>query len=104
MVLPTGVSIVGLAGLCRLDPQTGLPMYQINLIDDIDEPPPNMNPFVDTNNVFMIRSENRRPALEYPVMYNGKQQQETDVVLVEVNQSGSTPCYGGGNAAGCGGT
>jgi hypothetical protein len=102
MVLPSGFAIVGLAGLCRVDPQTGLPMYSINLIDDIDEPPPNMNPYLDTNSVFMIRSECRRPTLTYPVMNAGKPRQTTNVALVEVNQAGATSCYGPGNAAGCG--
>jgi hypothetical protein len=104
LVLPNGQPITGLAGLCRLDPLTGLPMYRINLVDDIDEPPPTPNPFQDQNNVFMIRSECARPTLEYPVRLNGNQQQDTDVALVEVNQSGLAGCYGGGTPAGCGGT
>jgi hypothetical protein len=100
--LSTGIVINGLANMCRIDPQTGLPIYSITLVDDIDEPPPNANPFVDKNNVFMIRSECRRANLEYQVSKNGQPQQDTDVAIVEVNQSGSTPCYGPGSGAGCG--
>jgi hypothetical protein len=104
IILPSGLPVVGLAGLCRLDPQTGQPMYSINLIDDIDEAPPNMNPFVDTNSVFMIRAESRRPGMNFSVSAGGTKQVTTEVSAVEVNQAGSTPCYGGGNPAGCGGT
>ena len=101
--LPSGLAITGLAGVCRPDPQTGTPMYRINLVDDMDEPPPNANPFQDQNNVFMIRAECVRPSMEVQVTANGTRRQDTDVVLVEVNQSGLASCYGPGNPAGCGG-
>src|SRR5450432_778422 len=103
LALPSGLIITGLAAICRIDPQTGGPMYHINLVDDMDEPPPNANPFQDQNNVFMIRAECARPSMDVQVTVNGTARQDTDVAVVEVNQSGSTPCYGPGTAAGCGG-
>jgi hypothetical protein len=105
VTLPSGLLVTSLAGLCRTDP-AGNPMYSINLIDDIDEAPPNMNPFKDGNNVFMIRSECKVPALSYKAnsgLSNNKLEQIADVAVVEVNQAGSTPCYGVGGLAGCGG-
>ena len=104
LALPGGLNITGLAGLCRLDPQTGAPMYRINLVDDIDEPPPTANPFQDQNNVFMIRAECQRPSMEFQIAANGTSRQTTDVAIVEVNQSGLSGCYGSGNPAGCGGS
>jgi hypothetical protein len=100
--LPGVGVITGLAALCRLDPQTGAPMYRINLIDDIDEPPPTPNPFLDTDNVFLVRAECIRPALEFKVQQNGATVQTTDVAMVEINQAGGPGCFGPGNAAGCG--
>jgi hypothetical protein len=94
----------GLSGLCRPDPTSpdGW-MYQINLIDDIDEQPPNIDPFRDTNNVFFLRAEClSQNAILRPT--NGLQQ--GDVAMVEVNQSGASSCYGmtgSANPAGCGG-
>ncbi len=104
ITLTSGRKISGLANLCRIDPTTGNPMYRINLIDDIDEPPPNANPFVDQDNVFLIRAECVRPSLEYKVQRAGASQQTTDVALVEVNQAGGAGCYSGpGGPGGCGG-
>jgi hypothetical protein len=97
-------AVAGLFGLCRADPTSpdGW-MYQINLIDDIDEQPPNIDPFHDTNNVFFLRAECLSgSALLRPS--NGVQQ--TDVAMIEVNQSAASSCYGmtgSANPAGCGG-
>jgi hypothetical protein len=96
--------IAGLHDLCRADPSspTGW-MYQINLIDDIDEQPPKTDPFHDTNNVFFLRAECLSGAA---VLRPASGLQQTDVAMVEVNQSGASNCYGmtgSANPAGCGG-
>ncbi len=96
------------AVVCRTDPSTGLPLYRLNLIDDIDEPTGSkIDPFTDHNNVFLLRSEclastsvNKKNNLTYQ-----------NVAMIEVNQAGASSCYGnsagpsasGSNSAGCGG-
>jgi hypothetical protein len=101
-LLPTGRAISGLSTLCRVDPQTGAPMYRINLIDDIDEAPPVPNPFQDKNNVFILRAECIRPSLEYSKQLAGTPTEMTNVALIEINQAGGTGCYGPGGLGGCG--
>ena len=104
VTVPGPPAVAGLAGLCRPDPNSpdGL-KYQINLIDDIDEQPPNVDPFHDTNNVFFLRAECLSGAA---VLRPASGLQQTDVAMVEVNQSGASNCYGmtgSANPAGCGG-
>ena len=46
-----------LGGICRTD-AAGNPLYRINLVDDIDEPPTAaINPWQDLDEVFLIRAE-----------------------------------------------
>ena len=97
-------AVAGLINLCRVDATspTGF-MYQINLIDDIDEQPPNIDPFHDTNNVFFMRAECLSGT---SVLRPSNGLQQADVAMVEVNQSAAASCYGmsgGANPAGCGG-
>jgi hypothetical protein len=104
VAVPGPPAVAGLSGLCRPDPNSpGSNMYQINLIDDIDEQPPGTDPFHDTNNVFFLRAEClAQSSVQRPS--NGLQQ--NDVAMVEVNQSGASNCYGmtgSSNMAGCGG-
>jgi ribosome-associated protein len=102
VTVPGPPAIAGLSGLCRTDPSSGLPMYQINLIDDIDEQPPNIDPFHDTNNVFFLRAE---CLANSSVLRPNSGLQQSDVAMVEVNQSAASSCYGmqsGANPAGCG--
>jgi hypothetical protein len=104
VLLSSGKKITGLLALCRIDPVTGTSMYRINLIDDIDENPPTPNPFQDKNNVFLVRSECKRPSMEHTAAHNGVPTQITQVAIVEVNQAGLAGCYGNNiNPAGCGG-
>jgi len=103
-LVPGPPAVTGLVNLCRADPTspTGW-MYQINLIDDIDEQPPGIDPFSDTNNVFFLRAECLAGAAQLRPQSG---LQTTDVAMVEVNQSGASNCYGmsgSANAAGCGG-
>ncbi len=104
VAVPGPPAVAGLFGLCRPDPTSpdGW-MYQINLIDDIDETPPNIDPFHDTNNVFFLRAECLSGASQVRPS-NGLQQ--SDVAMIEVNQSAASSCYGmtgSANPAGCGG-
>jgi len=104
-------NVPGLKGLCRIDPNATCAAppcaaYRINLVDDVDEilPTP-LNPWVDTNHTFLIRSE----CLDTNSMQatTGVPEPQVEVASVEVNQSGGG-CPGGNslqaqNAAGCGG-
>ena len=101
--LASGTTIPGLSGWCRTD-SAGNPLYRINLVDDLDEPPPNANPIKDENNVFILRAE----CLDTNTILRSQAtgQSNQDVAMVEINQAGSSSCYGlssGANAAGCGG-
>jgi len=108
VVIPTG----GLGGICRLD-SAGNPMYRINLIDDVDDPISGpVNPFLDRDEVFLIRSECLVPEATvvldpkptFPFTAENSPRARVDVALVEVNQAGATYCYGPvGSGAGCGG-
>jgi hypothetical protein len=97
----------GLAGICRTD-AAGRPLYRINLVDDLDEPPATgINPFQDLDEVFLIRAEclatdsvlawdPNNPATGPKTL--------VDVATLEVNMAGATQCYGpAGSGAGCGG-
>jgi hypothetical protein len=103
-----GSKVTGLNGVCRTD-ALGNNMYRINILDDMDEATTTQyNPFNDTNNVFIIRSECANSASWNK---NGQGLDFQDIAMIEVNQSGANSCYGGGagpasasnNSAGCGG-
>jgi hypothetical protein len=108
VAIPSG----GLGGLCRTD-AAGNPMYRINLIDDVDDPVVGgVNPFLDRDEVFLIRAECLvpeatvvlDPTAKPPDTPENSPKAQVDVAMVEVNQAGATYCYGpSGSGAGCGG-
>ncbi len=121
-----GVAFYGLGGICRLIP-AGSPnanwcglgagkcsMYRVNLVDDMDEIPPNLiDPYTDENQAFFIRSEcmseNVNPQMGSfgGTSYESNSAAQTldQVAFVMVNEAGGSACPGGnrGNNAGCGG-
>jgi hypothetical protein len=126
-ILINGNLVKGLGGICRTIPASspnanwclaGAPncaMYRINLVDDIDEPPPTINPYVDENQAFFIRSEcmayntNSNPqglsgALGVVTAATNLDAIPIDqVAFVEVNEAGNSKGYGtSNNSAGAG--
>ena len=105
--------VVGLSGLCRTDPggsctSPPCPAYRLDLIDDPDEITGQLNPWVDQNQVFILRAEclESGATSKGPLDSKGNPTTVVDVAYVEVNQAGGSNCgvYGPGvNPAGCGG-
>ncbi len=110
-----GPPFFGLQGICRTIPASDpnanwcgaaplCPMYRINLVDDIDEPPPAVDPYTDENQAFFIRAECMAKDVGTTAV-TGANPALDQVAFVEVNEAGGGNCYGpgGANHAGCGG-
>ncbi len=111
-----GQTFYGLGGtagqsVCRLDSSLTYcgsppcPLYRINLVDDMDEPPNGtLDPYTDHNQTIFIRSECMSNDTQTGVALNGTSQIQDTVASMEVNEAGAGNCYGpGGSGAGCGG-
>ncbi len=108
-----GLNVYGLQGICRTD-SAGKPLYRINLVDDIDEPPSRpVDPFTDVNQTFLIRAECMDGNYQTSALAGcavttstGGQCVMDQVESVEVAEAGggcpSSSLVGAANPAGCG--